>query len=233
MSYKTSICILIIISFILILSFFTSLVYSFDTHDTEYTNEIIINIESPTIERGDEDILYFTLQNPYPEGYHMENISLNVSIFRYVHLDEEKEIEEIDDPPTFKNEKTYFALQEEDEKIEGLTSEESKDFKMEISTGEATDQGVYTIKFDIEFDLYEQNEIKERTKLDEELPETTFAVEDQLPRWPQYLLGIFTGTFGLLAVMFYFQEKYNKFPKLEKAFDKFSRKFEKLWSRFK
>jgi hypothetical protein len=57
------------------------------------------------------------------------------------------------------------------------------------------------------------------------IPDTAFSVKSPIPMWPFYLLVALTIMFAALAVVFYLQEEYNKFPRLEKALQKWTGKF--------
>ena len=57
------------------------------------------------------------------------------------------------------------------------------------------------------------------------IPETAFPVKSPIPLWPFYLLVSLTIMFAALAVIFYLQEEQNKFPRLEKALQKWTGKF--------
>ncbi len=63
------------------------------------------------------------------------------------------------------------------------------------------------------------------------LPETTFMVREQTPRWPQYLLGFFTVLFGGLAVIFYLHEEHGYFPGLEDRLEDWSSKLDEAGRR--
>ncbi|MEF8831949.1 MAG: hypothetical protein V5A66_00345 [Candidatus Thermoplasmatota archaeon] len=210
--------------FIIIISLFSFSVKSYDVSDPSYTNEIIDKIDTPSIEPGDDGDMTIILKNPY-DNSSMEDINFTVSIYWYSYLDVDKNISEVDEPPVFDNGETYSALE-----IENLSSNESEDLEYVIHISEETEEGIYSIRFRLEFSMDGENEtLKSR----EDLPESTLEVRDPVPRWPQYALGIITIISGVLAVMFYMQEKYGSFPQLEKAFDNWTGKLKEFRSGLK
>lgn len=56
------------------------------------------------------------------------------------------------------------------------------------------------------------------------IPDTAFTVRWPIPMWPFYILAGLTVMFAVLAVIFYLQEEHGKFPRLEKALQKWSGK---------
>lgn len=209
-----------------------------------YTNQIISDLQTPTIEPGDEKPMHFDLHNPY-ENISMNDLVLNVSIYRYTELEKEKSIEDIENPPVFNNEDVKKSYS-----IEELTEGEKESFELYVYTDQKTKEGVYSVRFELVFHHEEEKEVmrsrgfftREEWELAKEsveevnvsgiLTETTFAVEDQISRWPQYTLGFFSILFGILAVTFYMQEKYNSFPNLKDSLEKCTSKFEKFRRRF-
>jgi len=243
---------LVVISVLIIfISLFSFSVKSYDVSDYDisdpyFTNQLIDKIDTPRIELDNDAELTLTFKNPYPEE--MENLTFKVSIYWYSYLDVDKNISEVDEPPVFDNGETYSILD-----IDDLSTNDSKDLKYIIHTFEDTEEGVYSLRFKLEFSMNNETEVmKSRghfsseewdeakspgerinlTKLNVSgiLPESTFEVKNPIPRWPHYLLGIITTVSGVLAVMFYMQEKYSSFPKLEKTFDNWTGKLDKLWS---
>jgi len=234
---------LVVISVIIILiSFFSFPAKSIDISDPYFTNQLIDEIDTPSIEPGKDGELTITLKNPYQEE--MENINFNVSIYWLSYIDIDKNISEVDEPPVFDNREIYSAL-----KMDELLTNESEEHRYLIQTSEYTEEGVYSIRFRLEFSIdgerhimksrghfsneeWEDARVSEFTELNVSgiIPESSFEVRDPVPRWPQYLLGIITTVSGILAVMFYMQEKYNSFPKLEKTFDNWTSKFKEFRS---
>jgi len=225
----------------------------YDISDPYFTNQLIDEIDTPRIEPDSEGELTLTLKNPYPEK--MENINFSVNIYWYSYIDVDKSISEVDEPPVFDSGETYSK-----EEIESLSEGETHHLEYQIRAFEYTEEGVYSLRLKLEFSMNNETEVmksrghfsreewddakgpSERinvTKLNVSgiLPESTFEVRNPVPRWPQYLLGIITTVSGVLAVMFYMQEKYNSFPKLEKTFDNWTSKFKDfrscLYKRFK
>lgn len=223
--------------------------------DPGRVNRIIDDVDTPKIEPGESDEMVFNLHNPYDEV--IQDVRLNVSIYLYAHLGEEKNISEVENHP-------IFSAGGEVEKrlgFEALGSQEEEDIELKISSDEDTEEGVYLLRFWLEFDYEEEahvmksmgyfseeelveagasnNESYEDTGgLDLEilgisglLADSSFSVKKSLPRWPQYLLGILSVLFGVLAVVFYFHERYDLFPGLEKTFEDWTRKFEEFGRR--
>lgn len=241
---------LVVISVIMIfISLFTYSVKSYDISDPSFTNELIEEIDTPIIEPGNEGEMSITLKNPYPDD--MKNITFTVNIYWYSYVDVDEDITEVEEPPVFDNGETSWVLD-----IGELSNDESKEEEYLIYTSKNTEEGVYSIRCKLEFSLRGEEEVmKSRGHFSSEewegarnsdgkinvtelnvsgiLPESTFDVRDPVPRWPQYALGLITIVSGVLAVMFYFQEKYGSFPKLEKAFDNWTSKLEEFRSRFK
>ncbi len=237
---------LVVISVLIIfISLFSFSVKSYDISDPSFTNKIIEEIDTPKIEPGKEEEMTITLKNPYPED--MNNVSFDVSIYWLSYFEVDKNITKVDEPPVFDNGETHSVL-----KIDELSKNESEEHKYFIQTNEDTEEGVYSIRFKLEFSIEDERHImKSRGHFSKEewedarvsdftelnvsgiLPESTFEVREPIPRWPQYALGLITLVSGVLAVMFYMQEKYGSFPKLEKTFNNWAGKFEKFRSGFK
>jgi len=216
----------IILVFILFISHLPFSVRSDDIENIyapRFTNDLIYEIDTPSIEPGNEGNMMITLKNPYTND--MEDIKFTVNIYWYSYLDVDKNISEVEEPPVFDNRKTYSTSE-----IGDLSNNETEELEYLITTSEDTEEGVYSISFTLEFSMEDEPIEMNSNSV---LPESTFEVRDPLPRWPQYALGIITTVSGVLAVMFYMQEKYNSFPKLEKTFDNWTGKFKKFRSSFK
>lgn len=239
----------IVTVFILIVPFSSTSSGSFDISDPEYTNQIIEEINTPSIEPGEDGIINLIIKNPDTEDENsvMQNTTFEVEIYYYDYLDVEKNISELDEPPVFDT--GEVALKEE---IGNLSTKETHDLEYLIHTSEDTEEGVYSIRFRLEFSIdderhimkskghfsneeWEDARVSDFTELNVSgiLPESTFEVRTPIPRWPQYALGLITIVAGVLAVMFYMQEKYGSFPKLEKTFDNWTSKFEEFRSTLK
>ncbi len=226
--------------------------------DPGRVNSIITELDTPKIKPRESGDLYFKLSNPYEEV--MEDVELNVSIYKFAYLGVEKNISEIEEPPVF----TETSDVEYEMSLNSLESEEK--IELEIRSQEGTEEGVYLLRFWLEFvyqeeefvmksrgyfssDEFEEARISDdETYSDEDhtggfdldqlnvsgiLPDSSFSVKSSLPRWPQYALGVISVLFAVLAVMFYFQEKYDMFPRLEKTFDNWSSKLEEFRRNFK
>jgi len=245
---KHLVLILVFIIFISLLSFSvkSNEVSDYEISDPYFTNQLIDEIDTPKIEPGREGELTITLKNPYPEE--MENVTFSINIYWYSYLDVDKNISKVEEPPVFDGDESFSK-----EEIDSLSAGETHHLEYQVQTFEDTEEGVYSIRFKLEFSLNNETEVmksrghftseewddaktpRERinvTKLGISgiLPDSTFEVRNPVPRWPQYLLGIITTVSGVLAVMFYMQEKYNSFPKLEKTFDYWTSKFKELRS---
>lgn len=228
--------------------------------DPGRVNSIITELDTPKIEPGESEELTFNFYNPYEEA--IEDVMLNVSIYRYAYLGVEKNISQIEEPPVF----GVTSEIEREVSLNSLESENEEDIELEINSKEGTEEGVYLLRFWLEF-VYQEEEFvmksrgyfsseefeeagaSENATADGEnytggldldhlnvsgvFPDSSFSVKEPLPRWPQYALGVVSVLFGVLAVMFYFQEKYDMFPRLEKTFDNWSSKLEEFRRNFK
>lgn len=235
--------------FLVIVSFSSVPVRSYDISDPGYTNEIMGEIDTPQIEPGDDGTMAITLKNPYPDV--MENITFTAEIYYYSYLDVEKNISDVDQAPVFDDDETSSVRE-----ISDLSENESEEMEYTIDTSEDTEEGVYSLRYKLEFwmdgeeevmksrgfftseEWYEAREVEggidhEALNVSGLLPETTFEVKEPMPRLPQYALGIVSSGAGILAVIFYMQEKYGYFPKLEETFDDWSGKLQEFGSRFK
>jgi len=235
---------------LMIVSFCSVPVRSDEISDPRYTNEMITEINTPNIEPGNDDKIVITLQNPYMdfEDGEMKNTTLMIEIFYHSDLGVENDISEIESPPVFSNEELSSM-----EEIDELSPGETEDLEYLITTAEDTEEGVYSLRLKLTFSMDDEREVmKSRGFFTTEewresdqgddleylnvsglLLDSSFEVRDPVPRWPQYALGIVAGFSGILAVMFYMQEKYGSFPRLEKTFDSWSDKLQKLRSRLK
>jgi len=220
--------------------------------DPGKVNQIIDedDIDTPKIDPGESDYFQFSLYNPYEDS--MEDVDLTLSIYRLEYTDVEKNISEVENPPVFTESGTVnITLQyegissgeKESEELNIETASETEegtylvkfrlDFEYEDeehlmkSVGHFTDQELDDAGMDEDPDEeFETGRIDiEQLNVSGLLPDSSFAVRRTLPGWIQYFLGVVSVIFGTLAVIFYLQEKYDMFPRLEKAFDKWSSKF--------
>lgn len=206
---------------LLILSFSVVPARAYDISDPGFTNEIIKEIDTPQIKPGDDGSIAITLKNPYPDE--MKNITFTAEIYHYSSLDVEKNISYVDEPPVFDNNEINSVKE-----ISDLSTNATEELEYQIDTTEKTEEGVYSLRFGLEFWMDGEKENVSRFLL-----ESTFEVKEPLSRWPQYVLGTVSGAAGVLAVIIYMQEKYGYFPKLEKALDDWSSKLEEFRSRLK
>lgn len=68
--------------------------------------------------------------------------------------------------------------------------------------------------------------LKAKYNCDAIIPDTSFAVKTPIPIWPLFVLIGLAAFFGILAVVFYLQEERGMFPRLEKALQKWSGKYQ-------
>ncbi len=222
--------------------------------DPDKVNDIIPEIDTPQIDPGSSEEMKLTFSNPYNRT--MEEIRLTIDIYGYEYLDEEKDMSEIEKPPFFEEngeKNVTFSFQT-------MSSGEERELQYDLAAEEDTEEGVYLVRFELEFVYLEEDVIMRSrgyftgeewedakedseeypggfnlTKLDVDgiLSDSSFTVKSSIPRWPQYALGATMVGSGTLAVMFYMQEKYGSFPWLEKAFDDWAGKLDKLRSYLK
>lgn len=239
---------------ILFLSMSACQAYSPSVSDPEKVNEIIPEIDTPQIDPGSSEKIQIILNNPY--NHTMENISLTFDIYKFNHLDEEKDISKIAEPPVFeKSGEKNITVQPN-----SIENDSVQKLQYDIGSKDGTEEGVYLLRSKLEF-IYLKEEIVmksrgyftseewEGAKVEDDkeyrggfnltelgvngiLPDSSFSVKRSLSRWPQYALGAAIGLSSVLAVMFYMQEKYGSFPRLEKTFDNWTDKFRKFRRRF-
>ncbi len=228
-----------------------------DISSPEYTNELIGEVNTPKIEPGNSGDIILRLKNPYEPDITIKNVTFEMEIYNCIYLDKNKSISDVRNPPTFSN-----GDIKQSSSIDKIESGGKKELTYSISSSEQTEEGVYSIRFKLTFwqqgnkevmmsrGYFSTSELEEargssgnnssklggyNTSMLEVsgiLPETSFTVRKKIPRWPQYALGLITGVSGLLAVMFYMQEKYDSFPWLEDAFENWTRKFKEFGRRF-
>ncbi|MBS3816657.1 MAG: hypothetical protein KGY76_03745 [Candidatus Thermoplasmatota archaeon] len=224
--------------------------------DPAKVNRIIQEMETPQVEPGSSDAIILTLTNPYNST--MNHVNFTIDIYKYAELGEEKNISEVESPPVFREsgrtirtvdlasiesgdrEELRYRIRSKEKTEEGVYL-----LRLRLRFVYEEEERVMKSKGYFSSEEWEEATSSENiTETDEEhyqggvnltslnvtgiLQESSFSVKEPLPRWPQYLLGIFVAVFGTLAVMSYMQEKYGSFPWLEKAFDKWSSKLEKF-----
>jgi len=115
--------------------------------DPSRTNFLFQNFSGPTIYPGNSGNLYFRIYNPYNRT--MENISLVSEIYAYATLESYKKVDErFPSPPRIEQSKSlrYTATRED------LDPASYWDFGLTIGTSESTPEGVYYVRFVLEFD---------------------------------------------------------------------------------
>jgi hypothetical protein len=178
------------------------------------------NFHTPTINPGESGGLCFTVENNYNKT--MENVYLTVEIYKYRTEETSKNMNEISSPPVFTNGATRIILHNE-----SITPGEFFQISLKISTSKETPQGTYLVKTKIEFNLNNIPYMMESIGYfsDEEwmnyqlnatclpsgcagiIPETSFTVREPIPLWPLYVLIGATVFFGVVAAVFYMQDK--------------------------
>ena len=191
-------------------------------------NVTLSNFHTPTIKPGESGELCFTVENNYDIA--MKNVYLTVEIYKYRTEEESKNINEISSPPVFTNGETKTITYNE-----SITAGSSTQISLQISTSKGTPQGTYLVRMKIEFVLnsinymmesivYFSEEERMNYQLNEThlppgcsgiIPETSFTVREPIPLWPLYVLIGATVFFGVLAAVFYMQDK-GKLPKLKR-----------------
>ncbi|MFO7792047.1 MAG: hypothetical protein R6W73_03585 [Candidatus Saliniplasma sp.] len=232
-----------------------------EVSDPGLANKILHDFSTPIIKPGNQGNLEFNLTNPYE--FEMENMVLTAEIYGFGDLDEQKNISEIDDPPVFQiTGDTSRSLGRDvispervtPQRFTLKTTENTEKgvyfvrFQLDFEYSEEGNESVMKSKghfTDSEWD----NATKRPGNSDEPyyagsinitqlgvngiLPDTSFTVKTQIPRWPQYVLGGLAAFFGIFAVMLYMQEEYNSFPWLEDILDHWSGKFNQFRRRLK
>ncbi|MBA4323256.1 MAG: hypothetical protein C0408_10620 [Odoribacter sp.] len=191
-------------------------------------NVTLSNFHTPTIKPGESGELCFTVENNYDTA--MKNVYLTVEIYKYRTEEESKNINEISSPPVFTNGGTKTIRYNE-----SITAGSSTQISLQISTSKGTPQGTYLVRMRIEFVLnsinymmesigYFSEEERMNYQLNEThlppgcsgiIPETSFTVREPIPLWPLYVLIGATVFFGVLAAVFYMQDK-GTLPKLKR-----------------
>ncbi len=235
---------LVILSILIIVSaLLSSAASSVDISDPKYTNDLISSVDTPNIEPGEKGSITIILKNPYPEETVLENITFTVEIYNCIYMNKQKNISEVSHPPSLGDSGIDMSRD-----IERLESGETRKMKYDVHSFEETEEGVYSLRFKIIFwhegkkelmkskGYFSTSELKRTMDSGGEnssseggigtsmlnvsgiLPESSFTVREEIPRWPQYVLGFVTVLTGVLAVMFYMQEQYGSFPWLEDTF---------------
>ena len=123
------------------------------THPSR-VNHILENFSGDTIYPGNMGILSFRLFNPYNRS--MENISLNAEIYAYETL---RTYQIIDD--SFSNSPVFFQGNGRfyRKNISSLPPGVYLDFNLTIETSPSTPEGVYAVRFILEFDYSNSSSI--------------------------------------------------------------------------
>lgn len=227
-----------------------------DVSDPGRANKILGDFSTPIIKPGESGTLALNLSNYYTSSF--QDLSLTAEIYRYADLDLSKNISKVTKPPVFEtsSETSYsFQMQElpsnDTHPIEyDLNTKEDTEegvyfvrFKFNFEYAGTGNESLMKSKG--YFTDSEWENATERPGTTDQtyyagsinithlgvngiLPDTSFSVKTQIPRWPQYLLGGLAAFFGLFAVMLYMQEEYNSFPWLEELLDKWSSKLKQL-----
>jgi len=177
------------------------------------------NFCTPTIKPGESGKLTFTVENNYDTA--MEKVYLTVEIYKYATEETSKNINEISSPPVFTNNAQKLITYNK-----SITTGNSIQISLQISTSKETPQGTYLVRMKIEFNLdgtpymmesigYFSDEELMNWKLNptDILVEPSFTVREPIPMWPLYVLIGATVLCGFFAAVFYLEDK-GKLPKL-------------------
>ncbi len=130
-----------------------------EVSDPSLANKIMSDFSTPIIRPGQEGYLEFNLTNPYE--FDIDEVVLTAEIYGYADLDEEKDIIEIDDPPIFQ----FTGETSRRLRREVISSEITIPQRFTISTSSDTEEGVYFLRFQMEFSYSEDdNESLMRSK---------------------------------------------------------------------
>jgi len=193
-------------------------------------NVTLSNFHTPTINPGESGKLCFTIENNYNTA--MENVYMTVEIYKCVTEEASKNVNEISEPPIFEISNTQTAIKD----LRTINSTDTVKISLTISTSKETQQGTYLVRMKIEFNLngmpsnmmesighfsdeerieYQLNTTHLPSGCSGIIPETSFTVREPIPLWPLYVLIGATVFFGVLAAVFYMQDK-GTLPKLKR-----------------
>ncbi len=115
--------------------------------DPSRTNFILQNFSGPTIYPGNAGNIDFKLYNPYNRT--MENISLVSEVYAYATLETYKDVDErFPNPPKINQSKALRYTVS----IEDLRPGSKRSFVLTMDTSDSTPEGVYYVRFSLEFD---------------------------------------------------------------------------------
>lgn len=212
------------------------------------------NFQSKNIEPGQSGDLTFTIQNRYHSD--ITNVVLTCEIYSHATIDGYTELPSgAVNPPSFDSGQLqtskslaviygWNATRNTAEFNKLVGEEPTIQYKIRTSTDDT--QGIYYLRFSLEFD-YNGTHYKmesrghfSKTEWDQAtsnpmpgdvgninitmlevagiLPDTSISVRAHIPAWPLYLLITIMVLLGLLALVFFAIDEYGMFPELEKRF---------------
>ncbi len=114
--------------------------------DPGKANKLLSDFETPIIRPGNQGVLELNLTNEYEEQ--LTQIRFTVDLYRYADLDLEKNITKVSRPPVFdtSGETSYTHT------LSTLPSNDTYPMEYTIKTDKKTEEGVYFVRFKMEFD---------------------------------------------------------------------------------
>lgn len=144
----------------LLILLFCGVVSAQSVGDPVYTNQLLSDFQTPTMEPGQTDVFSFTIINPYANWTtDMRNVRLNVSIYQYGTLDESMMVSEIENPPIILEADDVEHLIQIGDMPPGTRQDVSFTIVTEGSTphGSYFSQSTYFVRFWLEFELDGEN----------------------------------------------------------------------------
>lgn len=204
------------------------------------------NYTTPQLKPGRDGMFNFSIKNRYDKD--IENVKLQIEIYRYATIDTSKEIEKIRTPPNIRktgNQNISFEFNK-------IGINETRLIEFVIQTNSNTNEGTYFVRCNINFKYnsteykmlsrgYFSNELWDQAtenatkgdpgninltylECDGIIPDSSFGVKNPFPRWPLYLFIFLSIFFAVLAIVFYIEDTQSS-PWLNKRIQRMRGKF--------
>lgn len=203
-----------------------------DISSPSNVNQIISDFSDIDMKPGEDEDFEFELYNPYVSS--MNNLTIEIQIYNFRDYNENDDVDKLNNSIYFERNGETRVIYETDELNSKTSTDVSYTVSSDEDSRKGVYSVRFSLFFDIDGTNvnmksigYFTNQELERasehigenddehfvggynlTRLDVDgiLKETSIAVKDPKPRWPQYVLGAVTVTFSVLAVYFYLKE---------------------------
>ncbi len=206
-----------------------------DISSPSNVNQIISDFSDIDMEPGEDEDFEFEFFNPYESS--MRDVTLEIQIYNFRDYNKNDDVDKLDNSIYFDRNGETKVIYETDELKSRNSIDVSYKVNSDEDTKKGVYSVRFSLSFDMEgknvnmksIGYFTDQEIEQAsehigedddehfvggynlTRLDVDgiLKETSIAVKEPKPRWPQYALGAATVIFSVLAIYYYLKENKN------------------------